>query len=691
MRIALTHNLQITANEEEAEFDRPETIQALSDALRRLGHTVEPVEVSGPASRTVARLEALNPDMVFNTAEGRRGRFREAFYPALFDELAIPYTGSDAWVCALTLDKQLTKMVLAAEGVSVPRGRFVERATDLDTADLRFPVIVKPNYEGSSKGITQDSVVEDAPALQARVAELLGRYPTGVLVEEYVEGRDVAVPYIERVSTEADGVLEPTEYVYAGEAAAGRRWNIYDYHLKQEADDAVTVRVPAELPDHVSRDMRCTTREIMRTLGVRDVGRVDFRVGPDGRFHFLEVNALPSLQEGAGIYAAAARVGLGSMDAVLDAIVRSAAVRQGVQVVSRPRRRKGGPLKVGLTYNLKRVAPRPGGSSDAEAEYDAPATIAAIRGAVESYGHEVVELEATPELPRLIDESSLDFVFNIAEGIRGRNREAQIPALLELLDIEYTGSDPATLSLALDKALAKRVVRHHGIPTPDFLVMTSERQRLPKGFRFPAIVKPVAEGSSKGVFGTSVARDEGELRSVVSQMLGRYRQGALVETFLPGREFTVGLLGERRPRVLPPMEIVFVQPSSEFPVYTFDHKLEAKGEVRYDAPAKVDAALGREIERVARGAFQALGCRDVARVDLRLDDRGRVNFVECNPLPGLTPGWSDLCLIGEAAGIGYRQLVGEIMAPAIRRLRQREREREQGEQQRTASGEGGRG
>src|SRR5207302_5649379 len=152
MRIALTHNLRLTDSEDEAEFDSRETIDALSAGIERLGHRVERIEVSGPASRTAARLEAYAPDLVFNTAEGRRGRFREAFYPALFDELGIPYTGSDAYALAVTLDKQLTKMILREHEIRTPGWQFVERFSDLKPEALHFPLIVKPNFEGSSKG-----------------------------------------------------------------------------------------------------------------------------------------------------------------------------------------------------------------------------------------------------------------------------------------------------------------------------------------------------------------------------------------------------------------------------------------------------------------------------------------------------------------------------------------------------------
>ncbi|MFW5920319.1 MAG: D-alanine--D-alanine ligase family protein [Polyangiales bacterium] len=675
MRIALTHNLQTAGgtDESEAEFDTPETIEALSASMRRLGHEVEPVEVSGPVARTVSRLEAVKPDLVFNTAEGRRGRFREAFFPALFEELGVAFTGSDAHVCALTLDKQLSKLIAQQVGVPTPVWMLVEHPEDLEPSAFRFPVMVKPNFEGSSRGVTQESIVDKPQALPDRVKAMLAAFPSGLLVEEFIVGRDVTVPYLERAATPHEGVLEPAEYVFDESVTGPRRYAIYDYALKQQESDAVSVKLPADLDDEASSELRRLSLRMLRTLNVRDLGRVDWRVSPDGEPWFIEVNALPSLEQGAAIFEAARRAGLDTMDRVVETVLESAAWRWGLTSRKPAPRKKKAPLRVGLAYNVKRVQPEKGGAEDREAEYDAPATIDAVREAIASWGHEVVDLEATQTLASRLDDAEVDVVFNIAEGLRGRNREAQIPALLELLDIPYTGSDPATLSLALDKGLAKRVVRQAGIRTPDFMLMSSGKERMPKDFRFPVIMKPVAEGSSKGVLGASVFEDEASLRKAVRAMVDRYGQPALVETYLPGREFTVGLLGEKRPRALPPMEIVFTDGHAAHPVYTFDSKLETDDSVRYEVPAKVDDKLRRQIERVAKGVFVSLGCRDVARVDVRLDAEGKVSFIECNPLPGLTPGWSDLCLIAEAAGMEYRQLVREILAPAIRRLKEQNR------------------
>jgi D-alanine-D-alanine ligase len=674
MKIAFTHNLKLTDAEEEAEFDTVETVQAIAGALTTCGHEVEKIEVSGPASHLAARIEAFAPDLIFNTAEGRRGRAREAFYPALFEELGYPYTGSDAYVLTVTLDKWLTKIVLAEQGVDTPKARLVT-ARDLATLDkegslgVPVPAIVKPNYEGSSKGIGDDSVVRDWKSMRALVEKMVKVYPAGVLVEEFIPGVDVTVPFIEGLGDE--GVMSPVEYVIA--EGARSKYNIYDYRLKNTDANRVSVRCPAELPRDVQARIKAVSKTLVRTLGMRDVARIDFRLADDGRIYFLEVNALPSLEPGASLFAAAKREGL-AYEQTIGQVVKSAAVRWGLQSPDAPPRKKQDKLRVGFTYNMKRVDSKAG--NDAEAEYDPPETIDAIRTAIESLGHDVVPLEANSELPQRLAEAKVDLVFNIAEGLSGRNREAQVPALCELVGIPYTGSDSATLALALDKALAKRILRQHGILTPEFQVMASGREKLHPWLqqRFPLIVKPNAEGSSKGIASSGVVDDEAGLRNAVKEIIDRYRQPALVEEYIYGREFTVGLLGDKKPRVLPPMEICFKDASKTRPVYDYEIKQEWEKHVFYECPAKLAAPELRAVERAARETFIALDCRDVARIDLRMNAQGQVYVLEVNPLPGLTPDYSDLVLISKAAGIEYRTLIAEILAGGLKRLREKKRE-----------------
>ena len=704
MKVAFTHNLRLTDvrhSEKEAEFDSVETVNAIAAALEAAGHEVEKVEVSGPASTLLERLEAIDPDIIFNTAEGQQGKLREALYPALFEELGIPYTGADAYTNAVTLDKWLTKLVLARAGVDTPRACLVNPRNFDQVLDrgpgLSFPVIVKPNHEGSSKGIygggggngngngalaREGSVVREPKDLISVLKAALRAYPDGVLIEEYVDGIDVLVGYIDGVGHD-NGLLSPVELLV--DPSLDRPYNVWDYRLKNLDPGRVQFRCPAQIPRDIAARLRQIAAEVIRTLGLRDVARIDFRIAPDGRIYFLEANAIPSLAPNAALFAATSQLGMGYASTVAS-ILHAAALRSGLATASQlgVSRRPGRvqPIRVGFTYNVKRDH-----HGDDEAEWDPPETIIAIANALARQGHIVVHLEATPDLPRVLAEADVDLIFNIAEGVEGRNREAQVPALCELLGVPYTGSDSATLAIALDKALCKKVLMQHDILTPKFQVMESARERVDPDLRFPVIVKPNAEGSSKGIEGsTAVCDNEEELRASVKSCVERYRQPALVEEYIAGREFTVGLLGDKRPRVLPPMEICFKDTENDRPVYDYAVKQEWEKHVFYACPAKLSEAEQKAIEKIARATFWALDCRDVARVDLRMDREGRIYVLEVNPLPGLTPGYSDLVLIAQAVGIEYDQLIAEIMGGGLRRMREKRREeREETEARNKAS------
>ncbi len=674
MRIALTYNLKLSNAEEEAEFDSPETIEALSAAMTRAGHQVERVEVSGPASHLVARLEAFAPDLIFNTAEGRRGRMRRGFYPALFEELGMMATGADAYTLCITLDKTLTKKTLAGFGIPSPRGRLLTRASLRDGGldDLPFPVIVKPNFEGSSKGIFQSNVAEDAIQLGRVVDLLLSKYPEGVAVERYIAGVDVRVSRIDGLPP-----LPPVEIDI--DAAYKRRFNILDFELKHNHPNAIRFltldgKDPSKagavggLSPVVTERVRTLADRAFDALGIRDVGSIDFRVGLDGEVYFLSATAIPSFDPDSALFVATQSIGLDYTGAVM-AVVRAAAMRSGLLPLldatkPRPRSRRTS-LRVGFAFNMKRIDSQNG--DDREAEYDSPETIEAITKAIESHGHTVVPLEATVDFPRVLTSANVDIVFNVAEGISGRNREAQVPNLCELLGVPFSGSDSATLSICLDKTLCKRVLR--GVDTPAFQLLVTGREKL-RPLKYPVIVKPNAEGTSKGISLKSVADDEARVRELAREIIDRYGQPALVEEYIQGREFTVGLLGERRPRVLPPMEVIFLQ-DHQRPVYDYECKQDWEKHVRYECPAQLTKEELRTIERVCRTTFMELGCRDVARVDLRMTPEGRVYVLEVNPLPGLTPDYSDLCLIANATGIEYRTLIAEIMSGAIKRWRER--------------------
>jgi len=664
MRIALTHNLKLSDAVEEAEFDSPETIDKVVRALEKPGHQVERIDVTGPASRLVARLEAFVPDLIFNLAEGRRGKVRRGFYPMLFEELGMPATGSDAYALCVTLDKALTKKLLAGYGIPSPRGRYVTRASLRGGGfdELPFPVIAKPNFEGSSKGIQQESVAADPIELGRLLEELLATYPDGALVERYIPGTDIRV-------CKVDGAprLPPVELAVGPSYA--RRFDILDYTLKHTHAAEVVRHVPPRVAPRLLERVSELADRTFEALGLRDAASLDFRVGLDGEVYFLSATALPSFETDAALFAATQAAGL-DYDATVLAVLRAAATRTNLLPLldaakPRPRARRTA-LRVGLAFNMKRIDSHDG--DDREAEYDAPETIDSLARAIESHGHTVVRLEATAEFPRMLMTSNVDLVFNIAEGISGRNREAQVPNLCELLGIPYTGSDSATLSICLDKALSKRMMRD--IPTPQFQLLITGREKL-RQFRYPVIVKPNAEGTSKGITNKSVVDDEANVRLVARDIIERYGQPALVEEYIIGREFTVGLLGERRPRVLPPMEVIFLKPNGR-PVYDYNCKQDWQNHVRYECPANLTKEELRAIEKVCRATFMTLGCRDVGRVDLRLTPDGTFYVIEVNPLPGLTPGYSDLCLIANGAKIDYRSLIGDILSGAIKRYRERQ-------------------
>jgi len=632
VRIVLTHSLE-QPDSDDAEPQLPAAMNTLAAALRELGHEVVPVDVDGALGRLVATLDNARPDLVLNTAEGLAVRSGSTYYPTVFDGLALPWVGSSPQATALAADRLACRAVATQLGIATPTS-WAGTAEQLP-GDLPLPAMVAGRTRRPKHAAER---VDDREALRAQVAE----HPDGAVVSAVVDGRDVAIPYLAGVGPDG-GVLGVVPFDEAG-----------------PVDPAVVQTLVAE------------TRRLADLIGVGDIARFDWVIPADGAPVFVGVVLLPSLAEDGSLRIAAARHGLTTLSAVLDASIRAACKRLGKDPDVR---REKTHARVGLVFNLKRVVPTMDGSIDNEAEFDSPKTIDAIASAIRARGHEVVLLEADRSLLTRITEAEVDLVFNIAEGIRGRGREALVPALLELLDIPYTGSDAATLAVTLDKALAKRLVREYGVATAPFFVMTSVDQPLPPELSFPLIVKPVAEGSSKGVVATSVVHDDAALRAIVGDIVGKYNQGALVEGFLPGREFTVGMLGEDRPRVLPPMEIVFKDKAGPNPVYTFQHKQDTGDEIVYQCPADLDPELYEAIIQVAWSSWDALGCRDVARVDVRLDAAGRPCFIECNPLPGLTPGWSDLCMIATAADLSYEALIAEIMAPALRRFEDQTRER----------------
>ncbi len=322
-----------------------------------------------------------------------------------------------------------------------------------------------------------------------------------------------------------------------------------------------------------------------------------------------------------------------------------------------------------MTYDLQQDYLEAGYGKDEVAELDSPVTVEAIRQALVAQGHEVELVGGVMPLARaLANGRSWDLVFNFAEGMRGLAREAQVPALLDAWNIPYTFSGPEVLALALHKGWTNAVLRAHGVPTADFRIVSSVEEAENIDLPFPLFVKPVAEGSSKGVSDRSLVKDRQELRDICAHILDTYRQPALVETFLPGREFTVGLLGSGSGcRVLGVMEVLATA-RGDACAYTYANKQEWRERSLYELAGDNQALQAAE---VARAAWQALGCLDAGRIDVRLDACGQARFIEVNPLAGLNPESSDLPILCGKIGLGYDELIANIMDSAICRANSR--------------------
>jgi len=319
-------------------------------------------------------------------------------------------------------------------------------------------------------------------------------------------------------------------------------------------------------------------------------------------------------------------------------------------------------MLVGLTYDLRQDYLDEGYGEEETAEFDRVDTIDAIARTLEELGYRTDRIGHVRRLvTRLAAGDRWDIVFNIAEGLRGYGREAQVPALLDAYGIPYTFSDPLVCALTLHKAYTKNVVRDSGIPTPDFAVVERLEDVDRVALSYPLFAKPLAEGTGKGVTAASKARTPEDLHRVCEQLLRLFHQPVLVEEFLPGREFTVGVVGTgSRARSVGVIEVI-LRDEAEAEVYSYVNKERCELLVEYRL---VDDAEAREAVRTALDAWRALGCCDAGRVDIRSDAAGVPSFMEVNPLAGLHPEHSDLPIICTHSGISYLELIRDIMTEA---------------------------
>ena len=322
-------------------------------------------------------------------------------------------------------------------------------------------------------------------------------------------------------------------------------------------------------------------------------------------------------------------------------------------------------MRIALVYDLRDDYRALGLSEEEVAEFDNVETIDQLAGALEVLGCEVERVGRGQVLAaRLVEGDRYDLVFSIAEGVKGRSREAQVPALCELFDQPYLFSDPLTMTACLDKAVAKRLVRDAGVKTPAFAVAERSADEIVDWAEFPAFVKPLAEGTGKGCEAASLVHTTAELQDAVTRVIGRYGQSALIERYLPGREFTVGIVGNGDDaRVLGVCEIL-LKANAEANVYSLHNKELCEELVTY-APA--DDGEARLAGTLALATYRALECRDAARIDFRSDANGEPYFLEANPLAGLNPWHSDLPILAAQNGIDFVTLIGMVLDAGLAR------------------------
>ena len=332
--------------------------------------------------------------------------------------------------------------------------------------------------------------------------------------------------------------------------------------------------------------------------------------------------------------------------------------------------------KIAILANIKEDDhPKPEGvPPDAFADFDHIETVDSIRAALETDGHSTAFIQADKDLPFALREVKPDICFNIAEGLGGDAREAQVPALLEMLGIPYTGSRVLTNGISLDKTLTKRIWRDRRLPVAPFQEFATGEEPLRPELKFPLFVKPAREGTGMGVDMKAIVNNEAELRERTQYIVNTYQQPALVETFLPGREFTVGIMGRADAKLYSRHPDWYEKDGfHRFPVLELDSSrsvtpwvygneakskdVGADGSPGYFCPADIDPELDKKLKYFALRAHQLLNALDVSRTDIRLDEEGNPRLIEINTLPGLTPDYSDLCLQAKAEGIRYEDLV----------------------------------
>ncbi len=646
MRIGITYDLKADLSgrsdlpdDFQEEFDSPATVEAIAQVLRGLGHQVEKL---GDGRELLERLLADPPELVFNFAEGQGiGRCREARVPAVLEMLGIPYTGSDPLTLAATLDKDVAKRWVASAGVPVPGGiiidpaeaEFSNQSTELDT--LTFPVIVKPAWEGSSKGIRNKCLVDHPHELPGVIESIIQDHRQPVLVEEYIAGEELTVGVIGNAPAQVLGIMrvvpnQPTERF------------VYSLEVKRDWERQVRYECPARLS---AADTAAVTKAALlayKVLGCRDVSRLDFRLR-NGVPYFLEVNPLPGLNPDYSDLVIMAR-GMGwSYEDLVGAILGAAFERVG-SVRERPAK-SADSARVAVLYNRPVL---PLDHAEADSEHEIVMTAKVIERTLAEAGYAVSPLGVGHDPQALLDGIRVlepEVVFNLFEGLPTCGQsEAAVAGLLEWLGMPFTGSPSHALILARDKVRTKQLLTAVRVPTPAYFVV----EQLPCPLcplRWPVIVKPALQDASVGIDQGSVVTDQDALASRVEYVLRHYGPPVLVEEFVRGREFHATLVETLAEpgaapalSVLPLAEIAFLEDEEcLWPIYSYDAKWKTQGR-EYQAtpllsPVTLESPRLEQLHDIVRRAYRAIGCRDYARVDVRMTTEGQFAVLEVNPNP----------------------------------------------------------
>jgi len=331
-------------------------------------------------------------------------------------------------------------------------------------------------------------------------------------------------------------------------------------------------------------------------------------------------------------------------------------------------------MLIGFAYDLKDdIEVSQSANDDELEEYDSAETVDLIASGIEANGHTVIRLGGGRRFLESVMTKKVELVFNISEG-RGsfRSREAQVPSVLEMLNIPYTGSDPQCLAICLDKSLTKKIVRLAGITTPQWRIVNSEQElvsRIWEGISFPTIVKPASDGSSKGIRLNSIAHNAEDAARAAVELLSRYQQPVMIEEYIEGPEVTVGVVGNTPPQIMGTMGITMKGSGRPPQIYSLEIKRDYLNNVDYTCPASLPEKVISKLNDYSIRAFETLGCRDFARLDFRIGASGIPHFIEINPLPGLG-NHSDLVIMATRTGWTYEQLIGSILNAAIERCSQ---------------------